>query len=358
MSKPAFVALGDIHLDTLIWKQISAVTGDALLGYESFLAKAIELKVPAVIVGDLFDATKPASGLIAFHRRMMDICAAEKIPVYFIQGNHDKQIVPWASATHEHPIWVGNGQPFSIGSLTCVGFDYNLHDAIKEQIANMPKCDVLFLHQALKQALPFDGAWNCDLDWFTDEERCKLVVVADIHKPHNFPMSGDRRAYYTGPGHARDVDQLGPKSVLVVNDDLKVKRADIPYRHIETFKVQNKDDLEKLVGWLTTRPSDCALKPFAWIAHTVDMVDSMPKPSDYPNIIFKMDPVAHLEDASFEDMTAPLTEDTLVTVPVLLAKLIDKTADKEAYELACTIMGSSSPIADIITGERNKAFAA
>ena len=217
-STPAFISLGDIHLDPIIWKRIPQVCGDAFLAYTAFIDAAIALKVPALIAGDLFDTTKPNSEVVEVHRQLMDKCQRTGTPVYFIQGNHDKQTKPWASAIHNHAQWIGDGRIVDLNGVRVAGLDYDLLGFIQAKTIDLlskpDPFDVLVLHQAVKQSLPFEGKYNYDLDWLSVRaDSPRLVVMADIHKPDKHIISHGRPAFYTGPSHARDIDQIGRASV-------------------------------------------------------------------------------------------------------------------------------------------------
>jgi DNA repair exonuclease SbcCD nuclease subunit len=348
MPKPIAVALGDIHLDTRIWTKLSAVTNDAFLGYEAFLQVAAKLCVPAVIVGDLFDVSKPQPELVRFHRRCMDFCQKENIPVFFLQGNHDKQPGSgWAAATHEWPQYIGDGRPFSLNGVQTTGLDYATIDDIEPKIRQV-QTPLLFLHQAVKQALGFEGAWNCDLDWVPP---CvQLTVLGDIHKPVDMTTSDGRKACYTGAGHARDIDQTGPKSVVVINDDLTYYREPIASRQIKKFYIRSVLDLAQALAWRDAATAVHKLRPLLWLTHTAEMAAEVSKIKSecVSNGLVLVHTEGMIDDT--EDVAQVVVDDEDDISPVaLLRRIVNPEKDAELFGFIAELSDDRQPIADIIT---------
>lgn len=345
--KPIAVALGDIHLDHKIWTNINGVTGDAIVGYQAFLLVARRLGVPAVIVGDLFDMSKPTPDLIHAHREAMDFCAKEGVPVFVLQGNHDKQKTPWATATHEHPKYIGDGKAFSLGGLSCIAYDYASMDVI-EPLIRKAEVHFLFLHQAVKQALGFENAWNADLDWVNDF--VKLTVIGDIHKPMDFTLKNGNKACYTGPGHPRDIDQVGPKSVVVIYDDFSYEREPIPSRAIKKFQVRNEQDVAAVEAWLNKVETVHGLLPFAWVLHTPETfskIHALQKEFLLASkaIIYR-EPL--VEDDDDEAANPNLIIDDDISPTRLLAKIVDPEKDKELFSFVAELIDERNSVTEVI----------
>lgn len=349
--KPIAVALGDIHLDNRIWTKIHGITGDSIVGYNAFLDVAIRLGVPAVIVGDLFDVAKPPPDLVDAHRKAMDKCKAAGIPVYVIQGNHDKQLLPWATASHEHPIYVGEGNLFQLGSHKAQAYDYMAMDEI-EPLMKKATAEILFLHQAVRQALGFENAWNADLDWISDA--VKLTVIGDIHKPMDFKLDDGRLACYTGAGHPRDIDQVGPKSVVVINDDRTYTRESIPSRHIKRFRVHDPTSLAEVQAWVENSPVVEGLEPFAWIFHTPEFLAAL-------SLFQREMVVSHrayvyreplvLEDEEDSPTHVTSTEDD-ISPQALLTRIV-KQEDKELFSFVSALIDERTPLIDVLTTRKD-----
>lgn len=358
MPKPIAVALGDIHLDDKIWTRLSAITGDAEVGYAAFLAVALRLRVPAIIVGDLFDVPKPPSSLVKLHRKLMDTCQAASVPVFVLQGNHDKvqqvgvsgTVAPWATASHDWPIYIGDGTPFKLGSHLATALDYASIDVIEPQIRRVTT-PLLFLHQAVRQALGFENAWNCDLDWVP---ACvKLTVLGDIHKPMDMPFPDGRLACYTGAGHARDIDQTGPKSVIVINDDLTYYREPIPSRSIKKFYVRSVKDVDAVNAWIPTVSAVHKMPPLLWMVHTAEMAGhvSTIKSQVVSGGLIIVHTESLIDDAEPERPEIDVDEDS-VSPTHLLSRIVDPEKEKELFGFLSELIDDRRALADIINARK------
>jgi DNA repair exonuclease SbcCD nuclease subunit len=246
----------------------------------SFIDSAIEVGAPILLAGDLFDVSKPPPEFVSLCRRAFTKCKEAEIPVKFLDGNHDKTPTHWGSAIHDWPDYVGDGRLFRLGDHTAIASDYQLHDDIKAFIDSIPpEPDIAFLHQAARQALPFEGAWNCDLEWLP--QTIKLAVLGDIHKPLDMPLSNGRMAYYTGASHPRDITQLEPKTFIVVNDDLSITRKPLVGRAISKFTCTSVEDIEVVNSWLKEAVpvyyNQKVLLPFAWVVHSPEVFPDIRK---------------------------------------------------------------------------------
>ena len=209
---PLFNAIGDAHIAETIWTKRAQVTGDAYLAFSRAVDVSLTYRVPTILLGDVFDTVNPTTNDVEFCRQQMSRLQQAGLPVYYLQGNHDQRPKPWLKAIHEHPQYVGDGRPFQLDGLTIRAFDYAQHDRIQATLANLQMetvPDILLLHQAVRQALNFQGAWNCDLDWVHPEVR--LTIMGDIHTPWSGKTAGGR-AHYTDALHPRADEEFGRKS--------------------------------------------------------------------------------------------------------------------------------------------------
>jgi len=348
MSRPAFLAIGDLHLDAVIWRRYRQITGDAFYGFKNCMTLAVDRQLPIVLVGDIFDVVNPDPQLVKFFRQQMDRLAAEGVPVYVMQGNHDKRTTPWTGAIHDHPQYIGDGRPVQIGGLTCVAFDYDTRDVIQQKLVTLTDPpQVLFLHQAVRQALNFDGKWNCDLEWVP--EGIPLTVMGDIHTPWQQQFRPGQRAYYTGATHARDRDQLAPKSCLQVSDDLSVERLPIDSRTIGVQMVTTDEQVEQLGQWLAqacARP--CPLWPVLFVKHTRNVTSGVARIGAIymGRAIVVADAVA--EDAAEAEENHRLDDMGALSPQQLIQLLVDPAREPQAYKLACDLAWGTDSVLEVI----------
>lgn len=345
----AFVAIGDIHLDPFIWKRHRHITGDAVVGFSSSVDHAINLGVPFVMVGDIFDTVDPPPAMIKQFRTQIDRLATAGLRCYGIQGNHDKRPTPWYQAVHDWPIHIGDGVPVEIGGLRCRGFDYATRDSIQESLVNLSDpTDCLFIHQAVRQYLGFEGAWNTDLAWVPEVVR--MVVMGDIHACWETEIRPGVTAYYTGSTHPRDISQVGPKSVLVVNRDLTVRRAVIPSRPITRIRAEATDQLDLALQWVTAADRT-VLPPVCFLSVTPDLQ----RDRRYLDLVKIEDAIVIVDHIQDGVATVETPIDQLVSPEEGLRRMLSLPADQEVFDLCSALLGPGSALETANTYKENYA---
>lgn len=249
-----FYACADLHLDPCIWRKYRQIHSDSYRAFEQIVDAVIAQPLPLVICGDIFEISDPHPAVIKFFREQLDKLATAQVPVYCIQGNHDKRPVPWCEAIHAHVHYVGDGQPFRLGSLTCVGLDYNIRTLIEPKIreAGCSKPDVMFIHQLLKEAFGLEGVWNATLEWVP--LAVKLLIAGDVHSPWQMTYNGFE-AIYPGATHARNVSEINEtKRFLKIDDSLKVTDIKLRSRSMRIFNYPT-DALDEVRAYLSASDS-------------------------------------------------------------------------------------------------------
>ncbi len=196
-----FVFVADVHLDTRGFRE--DIPGeDGFTAFNAVVDYALAKGKPLVIGGDLFDKNRPPANVV--HKAGEIISRHPE--VYAVQGNHDlDRTTPW------YGLWSNVKQlsltPQNVGGHMLCGLDYAPMDTIKARLMDVPPCDGLVLHQALRQALGFEGAWNCDLDWINPSITTNLWV-GDIHAK-NEHYSSDKlvRGVYPGATYPQSISQ-------------------------------------------------------------------------------------------------------------------------------------------------------
>ena len=198
-------AVGDLHLKPLTWQDMPELRGDAFVAWMQIVNICINSGIKTLLIlGDIFDKSRPDSESVEAFEVGMDMLAKHGILVYFIQGNHDKSDPPWASALSPLAKYIGNGEPFmvEIDGSPCVirGYDNMPAAQLKEQMDELrdspEKPDIVLVHQLEKTFVPFEGSWDFDVEWVP--EGVQLVLAGDYHDPVE---SG--RLWYTGSTYSR-----------------------------------------------------------------------------------------------------------------------------------------------------------
>ncbi len=362
--KPIFCALGDLHLDHLIWRAQRQVTGDAFVGLRSFLDIAASHKLPAVYLGDIFDTQDPDSSLVAMFRTEAERFHQNGSAQYFIQGNHDKRPVPWCSAVCPYIQHVGDGTVHQIGGVSVVGYDYCSAAEIEASLADLssrrPIPDILLIHQAVRQVLPWEGAWNCDLDWVPDG--VKLCLMGDIHKTQEVKMRNGGAAWYSGSSHARSVDEMGSKYCLVVHDDLSVAPVELNHRAMNRYLATPTSPLDQLLPKIEVdlreaedRPSQRLLRPLVWIAYTEDQAGGVVEVQRlvHDRAILVEQKLCFRVD---QEVASQPSTDEVPTMQSLLDQLLDRARDPLAHQLTQALLDPTQDLQETISTFRDRAI--
>jgi DNA repair exonuclease SbcCD nuclease subunit len=357
--KPALLCMGDLHLSHLIWYRHKDIADDALVAFTELVDRAIEMAIPLVLVGDLNDTVTPPTDIVEFIRSQVDRCAAAAVPIYFIDGNHDKRPTPWLTAISDWPIHIGHGELTEINGITVAGFDYALAIDIQTKLATLASLpdrpQVLFLHQAVRQGLGFENAWNCDLDWVPDG--IPLVVMGDIHAPTQYRLRDGGTALYTGSTHPRNLGELGTKSMVVVNEDLTwarvpfVQQRSIFFTHLLEGQA---DELEPFFDWAADAGSNAQLPPVLWLKYTIDralFVDEVEQllRTRFSEVILVRDPLKFSPGTKIE--TGVDTSD-MPTLAQLAVRVVKPEEQPVAYALVQALLDPKCNPQEVIAAHR------
>jgi len=179
MKKIAYVA-ADLHLRPTVWAHHPTMRGDT---YDSF-KQVIQIvlndpdKLPLVLLGDIFDKSRPDSESVQVYLSGAEQLHAANIPLYYIQGNHDLADPAWpalasnAISLHNNCVTI-NGKRF-------VGLDYQRADQLETAVQNLDQFrpfDYVCVHQAW-QELQGVGSTHGAVTMFKSGD---TVLSGDLH---------------------------------------------------------------------------------------------------------------------------------------------------------------------------------
>ena len=205
-------------------------------------------KLPLVLGGDLYDTNNPPARLVARVNEILARMERNGLQVWAIQGNHDKDPeTPWGVVSPGVQ-WL-DGKTVTIGGLQVHGLDFAPASIVGPRISGLPKCDIVVIHQALRQGLGFDDAWNCDLDWF-DPLKVKNVLAGDLHRVLT-PLSstkGDVMGWYPGTPYMTTIDENPFPSFMVIkglqpSGFLEYERVPLKHRSFHDITAGSEADL-------------------------------------------------------------------------------------------------------------------
>jgi DNA repair exonuclease SbcCD nuclease subunit len=173
-----FVFSADWHLSFGTWANHPTLVGDPYHSLNQIIDYCIEKNCPLIAGGDLFDKPVPDPVSVSVMCREMDRMQAEGLPVYFIQGQHERVkrsamdatglggAAEWMSV-HAWPTHV-HKQTFTIEGQQFYGLDWTPPDRIEEELAAIPEGTYfLVCHQVWRE---FMGDTVC-------QPECNLGMV-------------------------------------------------------------------------------------------------------------------------------------------------------------------------------------
>jgi DNA repair exonuclease SbcCD nuclease subunit len=267
----------DIHLDTWPWTKRPEFKGDAYAALEA--SQEVIINDPAVpndkkIVlwgGDITEKAYIDDATNACLANVMRKYREAGIFVAYINGNHDKSKEAYEGASG-HPgihgaFHLDTGSVHEIGGLLVVGLDWRPRTKLKEDIANVPPCDILVLHCAFKHLLGFDGSYDLEMDDIP--AHVKNVLVGDVHVPDIRINQKGTVFVSPGPVHACAIDQAGPHGTMRMLTDGKNTWEFVP--HVSRLVIDHTIPdigIDALTVTIQQQVKQMVLKPHCVIRYT------------------------------------------------------------------------------------------
>lgn len=310
--KPATTRLlcsADWHIQEGAWKSRKAIHGDALYSLGQLVAYAVEHKVDAVLAaGDLYDITDPDAFEVARVNYLMSQLEAAVIPIWFIQGQHERRA--------RHP-WLGTGpwpehaheQLITIGPITLYGLDWTPPDQLPGALAKIPAgTDILMCHQVWEDHMGVSEHIGNE-GRFNDVPNVRFILTGDYHMGADdtehqlleFTNNvGTGLAITPGPLAMQSIDETEKKSFVVLTFEGKeltnVESVPLKTRAVFRYQLATENDLTNFLDQEvrkieaarqdTTVPEHIRI-PLAHIAFNRDL------PDVYARLQKAMDGVAH-----------------------------------------------------------------
>jgi len=104
-----FTADWHVKRDDIIWARRPEIKGDtsnALSKLRKYIIDNSKEITAIFLAGDIFDIPVQSSWGTKVVSEFCDLCADLKIPIYFVEGQHDLSKPPWLSTIHKWPIWI------------------------------------------------------------------------------------------------------------------------------------------------------------------------------------------------------------------------------------------------------------
>lgn len=265
--RPLAVITADWHLWPWTWTGRQNIAGDAYAAASVICEKAIEEKIPQIIVaGDLTETARPPSEVINFLYSRLDQLQENCVRFAFIQGQHGKSDPPWP-LVHPNATYIDKAV-FQLGDASAYALDWRSRDEFQRELAEVPEtCSILIAHQVWQDFM--GGIRNCEAAFSDLPGHVELLITGDFHQTktvETYNKAGKRmRVVSPGSTHMRAIDEPVDKYYYVLYDDLSVKKEKIPTRPVlKSSLIEDEKGFENLLSelevWLEA-PCEATLPP-------------------------------------------------------------------------------------------------
>ena len=230
--------------------------GDSYCAFFQLIDYCVANGCPLCLAGDLFDSDRPSPmDLNAFIEGMLRMKAAG-LAVYYIQGQHEFQLLSWAQAAHVDVRYVHRTVFEPVPGFKVYGLNNMSGDELQHELGDMPAgVEAVMLHQWERSCFPISGSWNFDVAWLPPG--IKLVMLGDYHKRIDL-LYGTGMGFYTGSQHLMDLGEDCNKSFCVVTVDdgpagnvVGYERVELASRPYFFKKVMTEEELAAATTWLS-----------------------------------------------------------------------------------------------------------
>jgi DNA repair exonuclease SbcCD nuclease subunit len=353
MGKIFFIS--DSHLKAMLFVSQPLMVGDTYRALDSVVSDIIKdrTKEKAVIFcGDIFDTKTPAPDELSVFQRAVKSLRDSDIAVFGIDGNHDKPTRNISIEDSDLPqSWLDvisgierlDHKLVEIFGTRLYGLDYVQGVEVYDNLAEVPACDILVIHQPLEAISPFEAYTITPSD--IPETVVRGVVAGHVHMVYKDDSSG---ITFLSPGatHAQKANQ--DKGTYAVYDNKKHTFKHIPVRQHRTMtrlecftEAELKDlyeDLESL------KEEDLIKRPYVQLKlkrEVADIALSEIKDKFSETLFLSIQIVSDQQDVSedydFQELVNP-------------AELLDKVAkhleikDKHVIEAAISLITNPNPL--------------
>lgn len=249
---PGLIHAGDWHLSRLTWQHRSLLTGDSFHALARIVDLCLHRRAALFAAGDLLDKDKPDSAAVACMHHEMDRMEQAGLPVFYIQGQHEKADPPWM-ASHKWPKHVHN-TVFTVPGIP--GAFYGLDWVPREQFVEFMSsgipadCHSMLAHQVwmehMGNVVTVPEANVHDLP-----PQIRLVFTGDYHvhqQTRYMTQSGEKVLISSGSISMRSITEQPQKSVWYF-DGQNLESVPIPGRPVINTNITSLEQIQQLADW-------------------------------------------------------------------------------------------------------------
>jgi len=247
MKTPIAVLSADWHLDSHAWADRPNLRGDSITAIYEITELAKKHKVPLIAAGDLLDKKRNTSGPVAAIQMCMDSMRTSKLPVYFVQGQHEMQSPPWLSGICPWCEQLQLDKAVDLSGFTLRGMDWAPKAMVSERLSELDAdTDILVMHQVCEQLMGSIGSPELDC---AQIPHAKVLVLGDYHiASATYQTRADGgQLLLVSPGstHMRAINESPQHGVYLLFDDLSVEQQLLPSRIVITLPdLQREEEVD------------------------------------------------------------------------------------------------------------------
>lgn len=246
--KPIAVFTADNHLRPQTWNKHPTLFGDAYESFQQIIECCLGAGLPLFLLGDLFDKSRPDSWSVGIYLDSIRRMEQARLPVYYIEGNHDKADPPWASLTP----WATPLGACQFAGINFYGISFSTGQDLIDSLANIPpETNVLLTHQSW-QEIQQVGITDAS---FGQIPHGLVMLTGDYHVCGTYTgQAADHTqvtAYSPGSTVMQALNEPDAKYFGILYEDLTVTWCGIDTRHINRFTLHSVDQLDSMVERLS-----------------------------------------------------------------------------------------------------------
>lgn len=249
------ILTADWHADDGPWGKYPDLVGDVECSLNQVVDFALEHQVQGLLAaGDLYNTPNPSTSAQYYVHRQMDRLAAAMIPVYYIEGQHERSPRLPRLAAHHWPVCLHQRQA-ELDGIKIYGLSWQPADRLQEALAQIPPdTDMLMCHQVwAEQMSQLAGVREME-GRLEDIPRVPYVLTGDFHYHQTFsiPVPGSqavRQIFSPGSLSVRRIDEEHTKAFFTFTrmyDAVLVDSVPLQTRPIHVLSVSTEAELEVL----------------------------------------------------------------------------------------------------------------
>lgn len=226
---------------------------DFLESFRNIVNLAVEKDSILFLAGDVLDSVKPESHVLSFLKDMNQLMISNKIPAFYISGNHERCNPEWISLLEIEETGYGfincndryiDLTPYGREGDILLGLSERTKDEYLQSFTEMNRVNFLMIHSPLKELNSFSRkAISCDELPF---EKCDYILVGDTHIHEQFSKE---KCIILSPGSTElcESSEEPNKYVFLLTAKNELLSVNIPTRKVLHLDFSTKENVEEFL---------------------------------------------------------------------------------------------------------------